>query len=128
MTDFDTFGSFAGSTHPEGEPGWGPLERLTDDDPLLLGRFMWMGEVRLEDGRRLQAYKHIDTRRYLYLSDELDAFEYRGHPEEHYLTSSLATVLRECFCELRELAGPELAEIEAAEALIERHTSRPRAA
>ena len=128
MTDVDTFGSFTGATHPEGEPGWGPLERLADDDPLLLGRFMWMGEVRLSDGRRLQSYKHIDTRRYLHLSEELAAFEYRSYPDEHYLTSSLASVLRDCFCELRELAGPTLPEIEAAEALIERHTARPRAA
>lgn len=89
---------------------------------------MWMGEVRLEDGRPLQSYKHIDTRRYLFLSEELKAFEYRGYPEEHCLTSSVATVLRDCFCELRELAGPELEEIEAAEALIEKHTSRPRTA
>lgn len=55
------------------KPLWEPLldavgERLTPG-------FMWMHEAELEDGTPLHAYKHIDTRRYLYLTVEGHAFE-----------------------------------------------------
>ena len=61
------------------EPDWEPLERLADDDPDVLGGFMWMNSIRLADGRELQAYKHCDTRRYLRLDDDLVA--YAAHPD-----------------------------------------------
>ena len=54
-------------------PYWPPLLDLAPD---LVGDFMWMGIVDLEDGRRLQAYKHYWTRRYLHLDDEGTAFVY----------------------------------------------------
>jgi hypothetical protein len=38
--------------------------------------FMWMHENRLPDGFALHAYKHIHTRRYLYLTEDGRAFEY----------------------------------------------------
>lgn len=56
-------------------PDWGPLERL---GLLLLSDFMWMYEVRLENGERLDAYKHRISRRYLHLSEGGLAFDYRG--------------------------------------------------
>ena len=37
---------------------------------------MWMSELRLDDGTRVDAYKHIDTRRYLHLSPSGQAFRY----------------------------------------------------
>ena len=37
---------------------------------------MWMFEVELEDGRRVHAYKHWWTRRYLHLSLDGCAFAY----------------------------------------------------
>jgi len=54
-------------------PDWDPLERFL---PLALcGPFMWMHATDLEDGTRLQAYKHSVTRRYLLLDDQADAWE-----------------------------------------------------
>lgn len=45
-------------------PVWEPLIELT---PEHLNEFMWMHEVELEDGTRLHAYKHWETRRYLHI-------------------------------------------------------------
>jgi hypothetical protein len=39
---------------------------------------MWMHEIRLDDGTRIDAYKHTTTRRYLHLSDDGRAFDYLG--------------------------------------------------
>lgn len=59
------------------QPDWGPLERFL---PLeLCGPFMWMHAVKLDDGRELQAYKHSDTRRYLLLDTNADAYENLDH-------------------------------------------------
>lgn len=55
-------------------PDWGPLERLGF---LLLGDFMWMFEARLENGVRIDAYKHRISRRYLHLAGDGRAFDYR---------------------------------------------------
>jgi hypothetical protein len=53
------------------EPVWQPLLNL------VAGPFMWMFAVDLEDGRRVHAYKHYYTRRYIHLSEEGDeAFVY----------------------------------------------------
>jgi hypothetical protein len=46
------------------EPIWHPLLELLPED---IDDFMWMGEVRLTDGTRIQLYKHYWTRRYLLL-------------------------------------------------------------
>lgn len=55
-------------------PNWGPLEDLVGE--AVACDFMWMHEVRLSDGLLLQAYKHIDTRRYVHLSSDGRAFYY----------------------------------------------------
>jgi len=54
-------------------PVWEPL---LDFAPNHIGDFMWMFEVELEDGRRLQAYKHWWTRQYLHLSAAGRVFVY----------------------------------------------------
>ncbi len=41
----------------------------------LAAGFMWMNEIELGDGTCLHAYKHIHTRRYLYLTGDVRAFE-----------------------------------------------------
>ena len=57
-------------------PDWQPLERLL---PLeLCGAFMWMNDVVLEDGKLLHAYKHSDTRLYLWLDEAALPYEYLG--------------------------------------------------
>ena len=55
------------------EPNWQPLLDVAGE--RITGTFMWMHEEALEDGSRVHAYKHIETRDYLYLSASGDAFE-----------------------------------------------------
>jgi hypothetical protein len=55
------------------KPEWGPLLELAPDH---IDDFMWMFEVELESGLRLNAYKHIETRKYLHLDKEGRAFAY----------------------------------------------------
>jgi hypothetical protein len=56
-------------------PVWQPLLDFVGE--YLIGDFMWMCEIELEDGSVIHAYKHSATRRYLHL-DEVDgrAFAY----------------------------------------------------
>ena len=56
------------------KPDWRPLEQFV---PLALcGGFMWMHRLRLEDGEDVHAYKHSETRRYLLLDANADAWEH----------------------------------------------------
>ena len=55
-------------------PNWTALETLIRDE--VLGRFMWMGEIRLEDGKPLHAYKDRVSRRYLHLAEDGRIFVY----------------------------------------------------
>lgn len=54
------------------DPDWGPL--LVAVGRTGAAEFMWMFEVKLEDGMSLQAYKHIDSRGYLHLGPDAEAF------------------------------------------------------
>lgn len=56
------------------EPVWEPLLGLAR---IYVDEFMWMFEIELENGVRLQTYKHYWTRRYLYLDGEGKAWLYR---------------------------------------------------
>lgn len=56
------------------QPVWEPLLELAR---IYIDEFMWMGEVELDNGIRLQAYKHYWTRRYLHLDGEGNAWFYR---------------------------------------------------
>ena len=55
------------------EPVWEPLLELAPED---IDDFMWMGEIELTDGGRVQMYKHYWTRRYLHLDLGGRAFVY----------------------------------------------------
>ena len=55
------------------EPEWQPL---LDFAPGHVDDFMWMFAVELEDGLRLDAYKHCWTRRYLHLTSKGRVFVY----------------------------------------------------
>jgi hypothetical protein len=52
-------------------PDWEPLLALVGE-PMVC-EFMWMTEIALPDGRALQSYKHIVTRRYLHLTADSQA-------------------------------------------------------
>lgn len=56
------------------EPTWEPLLNLLGVERV--GEFTWMHEVALDTGERLHAYKHIDTRRYIHLSDTGKSYAY----------------------------------------------------
>jgi hypothetical protein len=63
---------------PSDAPEWQPLLDLVPDH---VGDFMWMFAVELDDGRRLDAYKHWWTRRYLHLTDNGRVFVFE-HPDD----------------------------------------------
>jgi len=54
------------------QPDWDPLLRLAGED--LTATFMWMFEGRTDEGVRLHAYKHIWTRRYVFLDAAGNAY------------------------------------------------------
>jgi hypothetical protein len=62
-----------GKMLPTDTPNWQPLIDLAG---AYVDDFMWMFEVELEDGRRLHAYKHWWTRRYIHLTLDRRAFAY----------------------------------------------------
>jgi hypothetical protein len=51
---------------------------------LVMTNWMWMFEVRLSDGRRVHAYKHYWTRRYVHLAEDGTGFLYNGDERERY--------------------------------------------
>lgn len=64
-----------GTTFRGEVPNWDPLLALACDH---ICDFMWMFEVELEDGTRLHAHKHRQTRRYLHLTCDGRAFVFCG--------------------------------------------------
>jgi hypothetical protein len=60
----------------DGPPAWQPLIDLVGD--TLVEFFMWMHEVELDDGTRVHAYKHRETRRYAHLDEDGGAWDYRA--------------------------------------------------
>lgn len=57
-----------------GEPVWEPLLGLAR---IYVDEFMWMYEVKLDNGKRLQGYKHYWTRRYLHLDEDGEPWLWR---------------------------------------------------
>jgi hypothetical protein len=60
------------------EPVWEPLLGLAR---IYIDEFMWMYEVQLENGKRLQGYKHWWTRRYLHLDEDGEPWFWTGKAE-----------------------------------------------
>lgn len=106
----------AGRISQREEPDWRPLARLMGEE--LVSSFMWMHEVEMPAGERFQAYKHIDTRRYLHVDLSGNAVAYVGG--ERYrpvaLSAALEQVLRPWWEHLH--ASPE--DVALAWAAIER--------
>jgi hypothetical protein len=55
-------------------PVWEPLHNLIGDE--LGGDWMWMHEIKMATGEQVHAYKHIDARRYIHLSEVGRAYVY----------------------------------------------------
>jgi hypothetical protein len=83
------------------EPVWDPLIEAVGR--RLTGTFMWMCEEEFADGTSLHAYKHIHTRRYLYLTPDGRAFAYA--PCGGRLRMQLAHAIEEALCTWWVLSG-----------------------
>jgi hypothetical protein len=100
-------------------PDWTPLENAVGYD--VAGDFMWMFEVALEDGRSLQAYKHIDTRRYVHLDPDgealvyVDRGRYRPHPIAEVLAAVFAPLAIDVYGVSREQLARSWAAVERSE-------------
>jgi hypothetical protein len=82
-------------------PDWDPLLDLVGE--AVTRDFMWMYEVDLVPRGHVQAYKHIDTRRYLHLDSRGNAYEYRG--PNRYRRVPVLDALVSVFASLPMLAG-----------------------
>ena len=97
-------------------PCWEPLLDLVGHD--VVGCFMWMCEVELDDGLRLHAYKSIATRRYLHLAADGRVFGYgsRGF----YFEVTAAEAIAAAFTRWEDLLPPP-PDPDAVRALLERY-------
>jgi hypothetical protein len=95
----------AGEGDGGGLPLWAPLLAVAGS---LTSGFMWMYEVVLDDGRSLHAYKHHDTRRYLHLDTQRNAWAYQHRRgRSMYGQVDLADALTEAFADWEGLRfGP----------------------
>jgi hypothetical protein len=90
-------------------PRWDPLLEAVGE--RLVGGFMWMHEEELDDGTTLHAYKHRDTRRYLYLAEDGRAFE--RTPCDAYVPLRLDFAIEAAVCTWWILSGWEEADRQA---------------
>jgi hypothetical protein len=97
-------------------PEWQPL--LDAVGETVTGDFMWMYEVELSDGTSLQAYKHIDTRRYAHLA--ADGAAYYFESPDRYVPLPAADVFDEVFATLPRLRLVTEEQIAASAAAVER--------
>jgi len=98
------------------EPDWAPLLRTVGEE--VTGDFMWMFEVELSTGKRLHAYKHIDTRGYVHLDHKGAAYVYTYR--ERYRLCPIADVLAAVFAPLPGLMGVSARQISASWAAVAR--------
>jgi hypothetical protein len=98
-------------------PNWQPLLDAVGEE--VTGDFMWMFEVELSNGMSLQAYKHVDTRRYIHLAADGTAFVFES--PNWYRRVPAAVVLAAVFAPLdKGLYGVTDRQIEASWAAVER--------
>jgi hypothetical protein len=75
----------------------------------VTGDFMWMFEVELANGESLHAYKHVDTRGYVHLTPDGDAFFYE--PPDRYRSLPIADAFAAVFAPLvglEEVTGDQV--------------------
>lgn len=90
-------------------PVWEPLVAAVGQ--RLAETFMWMHEEELDDGSVLHAYKHVHTRRYLYLTPDGRAFAYA--PCGGYLPMRLDHAIEQALCTWWILSGWDAQDAEA---------------
>jgi hypothetical protein len=107
---------YRGTSTQGDNPEWGPLLAAVGEE--VVGDFMWMYEVELDNGTPLQVYKHIDTRRSVHLDPRGTAFVYQ--PPDRYRSFPVADVLAAVFAPLPGLAGVTDHQVAASSAAVER--------
>jgi hypothetical protein len=105
-------------------PDWGPLLQVAGED--VTGGFMWMYEVQLAGGRYVQAYKHYDTRRYMFLDGGCNAFAYVG--DGRYAPVAVADALEAALSPWWEYLDASIEETATCWIAIARATRFPRSA
>ncbi len=113
---------YRGAATQGSRPDWAPLLEAVGEE--VTGDFMWMFEVELSDGTKLQAYKHIDTRRYIHLASDGRAFVYED--PDRYRRFPAAEVLAAVFAPLPGLAGVTDAQIDASWVAVDHLSARDR--
>lgn len=108
--------TYTGEATQGSNPNWTPLLELVGED--VTGDFMWMFEVKLSTGVHVQAYKHVDTRRYIHLDARGRAYAYQWNAR--YRRVSAVDVLTEVFADLHMLGGVTYAQIAASWAAVAR--------
>ena len=91
------------------EPAWEPLVAAVGE--RLAAGFIWMHEDELEDGSALHAYKHIHTRRYLYLTGDGRAFDCA--PCRRYVRVRLEFAIEGALCSWWILSGWDASDADA---------------
>ena len=112
--------TYTGESTQGDSPNWQPLLDAVGGD--VVQDFMWMFEVTLCDGTQLQAYKHIDTRRYVHLARGGRAFVYES--PDRYRPAHPADALAAVFSRLIGLAGVTGEQVAASWAAVERARRR----
>jgi hypothetical protein len=108
--------AYRGESTQGERPEWGPLLDAVGEQ--VTGDFMWMFEVELTNGPPLQAYKHIDTRRYAHLAPDGTAFAFE--PPNRYRSVPAADVFAAIFAPLQGLAGVTEEQVGASWRAVER--------
>lgn len=85
---------------------------------------MWMHEEELNDGSSLHAYKHVDTRDYLYLTEDGRAFQWA--PCGRYVPLRLDYAIQDALCLWWTLSGWEEEDARAVRDAIVRAQERSR--
>ena len=98
------------------DPDWRPLLKTVGEE--VTGDFMWMFEVELSNGKRVHAYKHVDTRCYVHLDRDGEAFVYVD--PDCYRPFPGTEVLAAVFAPLPGLAGVTGEQISASWAAVAR--------
>ena len=109
-------GELCGAPAQRERPDWEPLIALVGLD--VVGCFMWMNQLVLEDGTEVHAYKSIATRRYLHVGVDGRVFAQRRNDRFEPVTPLEA--LEHAFAGWEDLHPPPR-DPEAVRALLGRH-------
>ena len=92
-----------GRRAPSHAPYWTPLEGVLPREDCT--NYMWMGEIELESGLHIHAYKHCDTRRYLHIGEDGSSWVY----DPLGYAPAIITPAEQLAADLSELNSPSAA-------------------